>query len=368
MVSNSKKQFQIRHKGRNFTLKEMLKGFFEEAHPLLVDISQFLQEWHNDSAYLLQKTSGSTGKPKEISLLKAHMKASAEATLRKLSINEQSTALLSLSPQFIGGKMMIVRALLGQYTLIAGSVSAKPLEDLETLNREAVEFFSFVPYQLQETIKDRPEDIHLLNQAKAIILGGAPVSNALKEQINQYISAPCYSTYGMTETVSHVALQLLNTKEASQYFEALPGISFSTDTENCLQIHAPEITGKETLTTNDIVDLLDETHFKWLGRKDFVVNSGGIKLHPEEIENELQALLQARGQHCQVMAFGEPSQKWGEQLSIIIENKQPIAELAHLITLLPKLHQPKKIYYLAEFSRTANDKLNRKATILQLKQ
>lgn len=324
----------------------------------------FSKKWINRTEIFTQQSSGSTGVPKLHKVKRDQMQASAVATVTSLKLNKGDTALLSISPDYIGGKMMIVRAIEHHLNLLIGEVSSDPLNNLD--QGQSIDFFSFVPYQLSKILeKPNEHTIKLLNKAKAIILGGAPVSESLELTIKKLISAPVFSTYGMTETVSHVALKRIN-GETNSHFKALEGIRFSVDNRNCLVIHAPAITGKPKLITNDVVALIDENQFDWLGRYDFVINSGGIKLQPEQIELKIEKLMRNAGFQNQFFVFGLPHEQLGNQLCLIVENKINKDRLNEIMRKELKPYElPKLIFVTDSFSKTKNDKLDRKATLLK---
>lgn len=322
----------------------------------------FSQLWLSNTSTFIQRSSGSTGTPSLHKIQRFQMQESAASTIKTLGLQAGDTALLSISADFIGGKMMIVRALEHGINLIVGEVSSGPLSSLK--KDRQIDFFSFVPYQLSKLLEVQTEgSIEVLNNAKAIILGGAPVSETLAQSINKLIKAPVYSTYGMTETVSHVALKRINGTE-DNYFIALDGITFSQDHRNCLVIHAPHITGVDALHSNDVVRLINKNHFQWLGRYDFVINSGGIKLHPEQIELKIEKLLKAEGILNEFFVFGQADEKLGSRLSLIIESafdKDLIKQI--LKNGLSPYEIPRAIFESAGFIKTKSDKLDRKATL-----
>ncbi|GAA5041218.1 O-succinylbenzoic acid--CoA ligase [Marivirga lumbricoides] len=325
-------------------------------------VFELANKWLNGEEEFSQHSSGSTGKPKEIKIKRAQMEASAKATLQTLALNAGDTALLSISPKYIGGKMMVVRALLGSLNLIIGEVSGNPLKDIS--NEEKIDFFSFVPYQIDQIINHFPEGINLLNQSKAIILGGAPVSDALAHQIKEHINAPVYSTYGMTETVSHIALKHINAN-AEAHFKVLQNVMISTDERDCLVIEAEAITGIPQLVTNDIVKLYNKEEFEWLGRYDFVINSGGIKIHPEQVEKTLSEVFKQINSNNAFFVFGQPDSKFGSRLCLAIEGKVEEESIRPKFKEnLAPYHQPKEIYFIPEFSYTGSGKINRNETLM----
>lgn len=362
MFLKDSSQFQLQFDKKTYTLTEILSvNDISNYSTTQIEVIKFIHKWYNNESIIYQKTSGSTGTPKLINLSKNHMKASAAATVKSLGLVAGDTALLSISTDYIGGKMMVVRALEHQLVLIVGEVTANPLaklsEDIQ------IDFFSFVPYQLQKILDESLEYASMLNKAKAIILGGAAVQPLLETLIKNQITSPCYSTYGMTETVSHIALKLLNRDGRVENFKATAGVTFSVTDQNCLNIHAPHITGHAKLSTNDVVELISETEFKWLGRIDFIINSGGIKIHAEELENQIAKLFMKHAIHNSFFVFGKQDKYLGEQLTLLVESAKPISELEDILVALPKIKRPKQIYYLDRFILTKNDKLDRKASI-----
>src|SRR5690606_6248718 len=210
-------------------------------------------EWLDEKDFITVKTSGSTGVPKEITLLKKNVLNSAKATVSYFNLCENTKALLCLPSEYIAGKMMLVRAMTAGWDLYTTSPEKSPLENCT----EKFDFTAMVPYQVFHSLAD-------LHKVKKVIVGGGPVSSELEQQL-QKVNPQIFATYGMTETISHIAVQPLNGTEKSVLFSALPKVSFSQTEAGCLQIHAPEISA-ETVITNDVVELLSPTSFKFLGR------------------------------------------------------------------------------------------------------
>ncbi|KAB2814736.1 AMP-binding protein [Phaeocystidibacter luteus] len=264
----------------------------------------FLDEWRKDDPTISLQTSGSTGVPKVVQVEKAVMWHSATATIAALGLAESIHALLALSPQYIAGKMMIVRALLGGWKLHVHDLSTAILDDL----RSDFDFAALVPLQ----VKGRATQ---LNKIGTTILGGAPVDAGLLDEMNE-VKTRVFETYGMTETVSHIALKELrpHTQDA---FHAVPGVTFSVNADSELRIHAPQWNHTE-LQTTDVVSLLNENTFVWKGRSDFVINSGGVKIHPEKVEPILSKLV---GKSVYVTSRQDDA--LGRRLVAIVEGEVP---------------------------------------------
>ncbi len=317
MLSATLNNNWIQFKQVKINIDDFIQKYKNEESQPLKGVYDFINNWKSDTHYILQKTSGSTASPKIIKISKNQIKASAIATLNTLKIKNGDHALLCINPEYIGGKMMIARALIGGLNLSIAPISGNPLKNF--IGHEQIDFFSFVPYQFEKILEESPNRIQFLDNSKAIILGGAPVSDTLTKKIKANFSkARVYSTYGMTETVSHVALKLINS-DKNEAFKALQNIKFSVDERSCLVIHAPEISGQEELITNDVVDLISSTEFEWKGRYDFVINSGGIKVHPEVLEKEISSLFEKENINNRYFVFGLVDEKLGQSLNLMIE-------------------------------------------------
>jgi len=314
-------------------------------------VGSFLLKWIDDSAYLSVQTSGSTGAPKRIRLQKQQMVNSAKATGNYFGLKPSDKAFLCLSADYIAGKMMLVRAMVLGLHIDCMSPSSNPLQD----NAKKYQFGAMVPMQLSHSL-DHIEAIEKL------IVGGAPVSFHLRQKL-QAVGCSVFETYGMTETISHIAVRSLNHRNNSRahnYFKALPNVKFSIDNRNCLRILAPEVSDAAVLT-NDMVNLISENEFEWLGRIDHVINSGGIKLFPEQIESKLAAMLKAR-----FFVAGIPDEKLGQRLVLILEAPtipENFIENLKKAKVLQKFEIPKEVLIIPKFVETATAKVNRKESL-----
>lgn len=313
-------------------------------------LGKFLLEWLNNSDYIEVSTSGSTGKPKQIKLSKTHMYNSAVATGHYFQLTAGTKALLCLSSDYIAGKMMLVRAMVLGWEIDVISPQREAIQKIE----KQYDFSAMVPLQVKE-------NLNKVSLIRKLIIGGAAVATELQQQLQELPTA-CYATYGMTETITHVAVKKL--QEEQELYEALPNVNFTVDDRSCLVIEAPNVSN-ETIITNDIVHLIDNNHFKWLGRYDNVINSGGVKLFPEVIENAMSHLIQEP-----FFVYGVPDQDLGEKLILIIEsNALTSTELQDLLqqiktkSSLTKYQIPKEIRTVASFVMTPTNKINRSQTI-----
>ena len=315
-------------------------------------IFHFLENWFDDSSYVLVQTSGSTGKPKSIQLSKTSIERSARMTNNFFGLNTKSQALLCLPASYIAGKMMIVRAVMGGYNLIAAAPAANPFQNLNA----NIDFAAITPYQLYHSIESLKS-----GHIKQVIVGGGAVSPQL-ETMSADIPTKLFETYGMTETCSHIALRQFNGSEKSEYFHILQNIQIHQDERGCLAIKAPNLLDSE-IQTNDIVEIRDANSFKWIGRADNVINSGGVKIHPELIERKIADLF---SDNYFVASF--PDTLLQNKVVLFIETEQldnkDIASMLDILSQkLDKYEMPKEIIGMKQFIYSPNNKILRLQTL-----
>jgi O-succinylbenzoic acid--CoA ligase len=252
----------------------------EEENSWRNAIYHFLKNWFDETDFIITHTSGSTGIPKEIRLAKTSMRNSAQMTNAFFELDETKTALLCLPASYIAGKMMLVRAIVGGFNLVTVEPKANPFENLEI----PIDFTAITPYQLHYSI-----DALKQKKVKNIIVGGGHVNFKL-EALAETIPSSMFETYGMTETCSHIALRQFNGIEKSDVFSILKGVTIRQNEQDCLVISAPHLFENEIIT-NDIVEIIDDSSFRWLGRIDSTINSGGIKIYPELVEKKLESII-----------------------------------------------------------------------------
>jgi len=312
----------------------------------------FLKNWYDDSDFILAHTSGSTGTPKTIQLPKKSMENSARMTNNFFGLTEKSIGLLCLPASYIAGKMMLVRAMVGGFNLLTVVPSANPFKTTHT----PIDFAAITPYQLfhaAASLQQKP--------VGKIIVGGGPVNSKL-EQLAETIPAELYETYGMTETCSHIALRRFNGTGKSDYFTVLEGVTIRVDERECLAIQAPHLLNEE-IQTNDIVDLKGTRMFRWLGRADSTINSGGIKIHPEQLEKKLEGIIPSA---CFVASV--PDDVLENKVVLVIESEAytPLEEKAlttRLEQIFSKYEIPKQLIYLPSFRYSESHKVLRKETL-----
>jgi O-succinylbenzoic acid--CoA ligase len=312
------------------------------------ELYSFLEEWVSPSEFIEARTSGSTGEPQTIRLPKTTMQQSALRTIEFFGLQTGNRILLSLHCRFIAGKMMVVRAIVGQMDL----VTVDPASDFDFLLNDTFDFGAMVPNQVFKLLES-PSGKKKLGNIHNLLIGGSAIPATLETQISQ-LSSRVVSTYGMTETASHIAIRELSVEKRSDVYHCLPGISVTTSENGCLQIHASE--WKEPLQTKDIAEVLSPASFRILGRADDVIISGGIKYWPETIEKKLQQVILGR-----FVISSLPDQKLGEKLVLVIEGEPTEIEIIQqkMAELLSPFERPKAIYFLDKFSETPNGKLKR---------
>ena len=319
-----------------------------------MNLTQFLNDWNGPSPFITIKTSGSTGEPKQIIVEKKRMEASARRTCEALDLRQSDTALLCLPLEFIAGKMMVVRSIVGRLILIDVEPSGHPLQHIDT-HTEPVIFAAMTPMQVYNSMQ-QPEELKRLKAISKLIIGGGPVS---QEMANLLLHFPnqVWSTYGMTETLSHIALRKLSGSQASDWYEPLPGISLSLNSDGCLVVDAPDIC-TETLTTRDRAEIIEDQHrivrFRILGRIDNVINSGGVKIQIEEVERVLSSYLN----HPFIIA-PSPDPKFGQIVVLMTTASSDIvASAIDAIPpdVLPKYHRPRRIIHIDDIPLTPTGK------------
>ncbi|WP_372794726.1 AMP-binding protein [Lutibacter sp.] len=372
------KNFKLQ--GRSFSLKEELIDFSFEISS---ELQFFLKQWFNKENFIQVNTSGSTGNPKLIQLQKKHMVNSALATGTYFHLPKNTKALLCMSPNFIAGKMMLVRALtLGWYIDVVEPTS----NPLKNINKQ-YDFSAMVPLQLNNSLSD-------IYKIKKLIVGGGAVSNELLNKI-QNINTEVFATYGMTETITHIAVKRLNnfnsvissavekskndkdvilsnplfhnnvieTETNQSHYNLLPNIKISKDNRGCLVIDAPKVSN-ELVITNDLVELISSTEFKWLGRFDTIINSGGIKLIPEQIEENFAKIIPQR-----FFVAGITDEILGEKLILVIESSSDTVSSDEILLniknlkLINRFEIPKEIYFIEQFVETPTNKIHRAETL-----
>jgi o-succinylbenzoate---CoA ligase len=344
---------------REIEITDILNGRAIAHSVFETNVLKFIQKWFEPTGEFSQHTSGSTGDPKLITISREQMIASARLTEKALKLNASDVALVCLDPEYIAGKMMIVRSFVTNMKIIAVTPSSNPFAGLESNYK--IDFTALVPVQLTEVVHANTS--FWLNRVKKIIVGGAQVSEHLQKKLAPF-SSEIFATYGMTETISHVALQHLNGPLQSDYFVTLPEITISTDDRGCLVIQVPFL--NRAIRTNDLVKIQDSNHFKWLGRADNLINSGGIKVIPEKVEREISRIIGALGQKSAVMVTSIPDDRLGSKIICLLEGSLDNITIENingkLKASLSPYEIPKAFFTNIPFAVTDNGKLNRSLT------
>ncbi len=334
-----------------FTYKGKTYALADQQTWASTPIETFMREWSNSEGHVWGHTSGSTGEPKRIMLPKAAMTASAQLTNQHFGLKENDTILLCLSTDYIAGKMVVVRAIVGNLRIVIADVKSLPEWD------DQIKFAALVPMQVEALLHTDSKSRERLKGIDTLIIGGSPLNQELQDELTALGMSNAYLTYGMTETLSHVAVARIGEGELT--YKALKGITFETDERDCLKINAQHIQ-QAPFVTNDVVELLNSTSFRWKGRWDNVVNSGGIKLFPEKIEKKISDLFPDRRFYLK----GEPDKRLGSCLVLKIEGS-PLAEdeekelLDAIKKRVEKYESPKSVTYLEKFEETTTGKTKR---------
>lgn len=315
------------------------------------DLQRFLDEWYSDEPTLCVHTSGSTGTPKQWRVRKELMMNSARITCDALNLHAGDRALLCMSLDYIAGKMVVVRVLTAGLELVVQQPSGHPFAS-ETGH---LHFAALIPLQVYNSMQTEEEKKRLA-EVDNLIIGGGAIDPELETKLRAMPNR-IYSTYGMTETLSHVALRRLNGSSASMWYHPFPSVYLSLSEEQTLVIDAPLVC-EQTLHTNDVAELRDDGSFRILGRRDNIVNSGGIKIQLEQVEAALHSLLPTRFALTSV-----PHPKFGEALVLLLEGNSPDKAIAEKIRhKLPRYHCPKYILHVDAIPETGTGKINRAAS------
>lgn len=317
-------------------------SFIKEGEDFEKPVGDFLLDWFDTKSYIEMKTSGSTGTPKTIRVDKQAMVNSAMATGDFFDLRSGNRALQCLPVKYVAGKMMLIRAIILGLDLDYVEPTSHPMKDLDDMNYD---FVAMVPLQAKNSLEE-------LKQVKKLIVGGSLISPSLEKKLMK-LPTEVYETYGMTETVTHIAAKRVGEK----VFTVLPGVTISYDDRNCLVIHAPKIIADETVVTNDLVELVNENQFKFLGRIDNVINSGGVKIIPEQVEYKLSGLIN----HRYFIAPKEDAEL-GQKVVLVVEGEAFEIDKA-IFDVLDKYEKPKEILFVPKFKETENGKFLRKESL-----
>ncbi|SDH59049.1 O-succinylbenzoic acid--CoA ligase [Chryseobacterium taeanense] len=311
-------------------------------------IKTFLKDWLSETKTVKVQTSGSTGVPKVFDIEKKKMVASAEMTCNFLDLVEGDSALICLPIEYISGKMMVVRSIVRKLKLIITNPTTKPLSDINY----KIDFCAMTPLQVENSL----DKLYLINN---LIIGGAAVSESLKKKIFQIShelqdSQRIFETYGMSETLSHIALKQVF-PDPEDFFTTFENIKISTDELGCLKIFAPHL-NTEILQTNDLVEIKNNNQFRFLGRIDNVINSGGAKIFPEQLEALVKKEIP-----FEAVFLGLEDETLGQKLVLVIEGEKSQQIIDNIATLPfeKSFHKPKEIIFKEKIPRTPNGKVNR---------
>ncbi len=316
-------------------------------------IFAFIIELISDSNFITVQTSGSTGKPKTIKLSKDVLIQSAKLTEKFLNLKTDMSALLCLSAEYIAGKMMIVRAFISGLNLICVEPNGNPLNN----TKYKIDIAAMIPLQVANSLKSEKEKLKIIGK---LIIGGGRIDSKLQQKIINFPNK-IYASFGMTETATHIALKKLNTQNPDEHYKCVDGIKIYTSDAQCLQIDAPHISN-QVIKTNDIVSVFSETEFEIIGRMDNIINTGGIKISPEELEEKISSFIEKN-----ILVTSLPDEKLGEKIILLIENGRTNLNLLYNLWVeldkhLEKHEIPKQIDFMSAFKYTKSGKIDRSLT------
>ena len=345
---------------KKISYEEIKKGIIVGNTPFEQSTLAFCRQWLNGQAAFSLKTSGSTGEPKGIMVSRTQMILSARQTIDHFNLSPDDTVLVCLNTAYIAGIMMLVRALESEANIIALEPSGNPMQDII----QQIDFIAVVPLQLQQ-ILDNAVTRNQLENCRAVIVGGAVVSVSLAKLITDS-AANIYATFGMTETLTHFALKQLNPNQ-EEHFSTFNGVIIGQDSRGCLTVASP-VTEQKTLVTNDLVEILSPNTFKWRGRIDNVINSGGVKLQIEDLERKIEHVFHEIGITNRFFIGAGPDEILGEKVVLLVESNKAIESLSGIdwSEYMEKYEKPKEILYGSQFQETPTGKINRRKSISNL--
>jgi len=333
----------------NFSNADLDANTIVPANNFEKSVKDFLIEWFSDSEVMIAHTSGSTGTPKEIILTKENMRKSANMTAKYLHLQRGNSALLAMPVNYIAGKLMLVRAIeIGLKLICIQPISHISLDEINQSIKEelqSIDFVALTPMQVEKSID-------FVAKCNKLIIGGAPLSDKVKQDLFDFENE-VYETYAMTETITHIAFKQVKNKKfltVENIFEAFDEVKISQDERGCLVIDTPY--DNLQVVTNDIVELVSKRKFNWIGRVDNVINSGGIKLFPEQIEAKLKTFI-----NSEFYITSKKDELLGQKLILVVEGEERSLDFS--LTDLTKYQVPKEIIFMAEFSRTESGKIKR---------
>ncbi|NJN41697.1 MAG: AMP-binding protein [Flammeovirgaceae bacterium] len=301
----------LRLNDKQFTFDELRLGQFPKSDSdFEIATLRFCNDWLSDKREFEFQSSGSTGSVRKIPFTRKQIISSIERSQKALNFKRGETALVCLDTRYVAGLMMLARCLHSGMNCIVVDPTVNPLEKLGGVT---LHFAAFVPYQIQAILNS--PDLELFNRIQTKIIGGAPINQNIKTKL-KHLPNSIYATYGMTETLTHIALQKLNQPGRSEVFHALEGISVDSDERSCLKIRIPSFQEGE-IVTNDVVELLGSNQFIWKGRFDNIINSGGIKVNPEKIESAVEKITNDLSIKMNFMAAGIDDVKLGQKIILI---------------------------------------------------
>ena len=336
----------IRLNGKDIEVSELISSSEEK-----LELTEFLEDWYSKERFIKVKTSGSTGNPKTVQLEKEFVAASAQRTIQFFQLKKGDRALHCLPIKYIAGKLMIVRALIGELDLHI----VNPETDFSFLQTEKFRFAAMVPAQVNKILDSESHSGDRFQNLEQLLIGGSAVPYSMEKKL-QNIPNACYSSYAMTETATHIALRKLNGNGADEFYHCLDDIQVQLSADDCMQILMPGL--NEPLQTTDLAELKDEKTFRILGRNDNIIISGGIKYSPEQLEKKLEPFIEIPFRFSSL-----PHPSLGEQLVLVLEgneNNKVVNEIKNICKKqLLKYEQPRQVLYVQYFPRTENKKINR---------
>lgn len=331
------------------------------THPYFRKAYTFMCQWLEGQETFTMQTSGSTGNPQSIVLTRAQLRSSAQMTAEYFGLGKGSKVLSCLNIAYIGGFMMLVRGMEAGWDLTIVEPASNPLLNLRL--EQHFDFISMVPMQLIHSINS-VDTCREVNATGTILLGGAPVGEELLQKL-QALTVPVYQSYGMTETVSHIALRLLNQGPLTNAYTVLPHVNFGVDPRGCLWVSG-NMTNNLKVQTNDLVELMGGEQFEWVGRFDNIINSGGVKISLDKMDRLISGIFHEEALENAFFCWHEPDAVLGQKLVVFVEcsavRMDEVSVFSKIRNRVRGIESPKHAYFVKFFERTPTDKIDKRLT------
>jgi O-succinylbenzoic acid--CoA ligase len=288
------------------TMELILKnGIPTEALKNYAAESDWVKRWNSRDSNFTFLTSGTSGSAKEILFSREQIEKSAWRTAQFFKWSDGMEVLHSLPMQYVAGRMNVLRALITKQSVWKMTPKVEMTSN-DFYRLENIEWWTLTPPMLSSFLSiEQP----VLTKAK-LLVGGAPVVQSLIDKA-QGVGNEIWESYGAAETLTHIALRKLNGNDKSKGFKPLHGVSIKM-TEQGMAIDDGFL--GNAVVTSDLGTWINDKEFIVEGRIDDIINSGGVKINPLEVEKIIH-------QHMKEAGFvkGSKDDRWGQIVTWVVK-------------------------------------------------